>query len=103
MEGPGSPKHSGAPGLIHVSRVRTQLRGVSADNAFSGSGPSEPTDGHGGVANNNAANATNDNSAGVGSGCQGRHDHGFETGPKHLLAHVRSRRDKWPYRAAFTR
>ena len=62
---------------------------MSADDAFSGSGPSEPTDGHGGV-----ANATNDNSAGVGSGCQGRHDHGFETGPKHLLAYARSLRDK---------
>ena len=47
---PGSPECFGDPGLIHVSRVRIQLRGVSADNAFSRSGPSEPTDGHAGVA-----------------------------------------------------
>ena len=68
---------------------------MSADNAFSGSGPSEPTDGHAGVANNNAPNDTNDNSAGVGSGRQG---HGFETGPEHLLTHVHSLRDNWASR-----
>ena len=50
---------------------------MSADNTFPRSGPSEPTDGHAGVANNNAPNATNDNSAGVGSGCQGGQGHGF--------------------------
>ena len=65
---------------------------MSADNAFSRSGPSEPTDGHAGVANNNAANDTNDNSAGVDSGCQGGQGHGSIAAglPASKM------RDKWP-------
>ena len=93
---PGSPECFGDPGLIHVSRVRIQLRGVSADNAFSRSGPSEPTNGHAGVANNNAPNA---NSACVGSGCQGGQGHGFGSIAAGLPAS--KMRDNRCYRAAF--